>query len=262
LEQYLHVPLIKRNTRTIETTDAGKQIYERFKYQEKYLQSALDNVLSQNRGLCGTLRVSLPAALPQNIISPYLVKFLEQFPDVTLHITYSTLVVDLIKEGFDLVVCSSLPKGQNNLVRLLHKFHLQLYATPDYLHRHGAINTIQELQNHPSIMGLLGADGSAVTNYLVRNINTGEETFINFEPHLFINNSLHSLEIAEGGDIIVGGWDALMEPELRVGKLVKILPDYVFGEVPCYLVRHPGTPSCLELEFIRFIDECFVMLRK
>jgi DNA-binding transcriptional LysR family regulator len=260
LEAELGVSLIRRDTRNFEVTEIGQQLYQMFLSKEADLKNGLDSVLLSHKDISGTLRVSLPAVLSKNIISPYLVDFIRQYPKINLHVKYSSTPVDLIKEGFNLVVSGTMAGSQNNLVRLLYKLQLQLFASPKYMEQYGSINSLDELSAHLDLLGMLSPEDVAISNYLAVNLISGEETIIKANPRMYINNSLHAIDMALHGNIIIGGWDALIQDELRSGRLVKILPEYSFGELPCYLVRRSGALSVLEQKFIQFLDECIVLL--
>ena len=260
LEAGLGVLLIQRDTRNFEVTEIGQELYRKFYRQESVLNEVVESALASRKEMSGLLKVSLPAVLAKNVISTYLVDFLKRFPKISLHISYSSSSVDIVKSGFNLAVAGLIPRGQDNIVRLLYKFKLQLYASPAYLNKHGAINSLDDLGGHLELVGMLSADDVAISNYVATNLNTGDEVIINRSPRMYLNNSIHAIDMALHGEIVVGGWDALVQSELDAGKLVKILPEYYFGDIPCYLVRRSGTASLLEQQFINFIEDCFAKL--
>lgn len=260
LEERLGVVLIQRNTRNFEVSEIGHKFYETFRYQENNVLTQIDDLLQEQRDVSGTLRVSLPAALSKNVISPHVVDFIQQYPAVNLHIRYSATPIDLNKENMNLVVTSIMPSAQSYLVRLLYKFHLQLFASPEYLRNNGEVKSLADLNRHFDTIGLLSSEDVAVTNYTLTNLISGATHILNTNPRIYLNNSIHSVEMALSGKVMAGAWDALVQDELKSGKLVKILPEYSLGEIPCYLVRRPGNPSLLEQRFISFLEECFANL--
>lgn len=260
LEDRLGVVLIQRNTRNFEVSSIGQKFYEAFRYQENNFLNQIENLLQEQRDISGTLRISLPAALSKNVISPYVVDFAQQYPAVNLHIRYTATPLDLNKENLNLAVTSVMPAAQSYMVRLLYKFHLQLFASPEYLRDNGEVKSLADLNQHFASTGLLSSEGVAVTNYILTNLISGDTHILNTNPRIYLNNSIHSVEMAQRGKVMAGAWDALVKDELISGKLVKVLPEYSLGEIPCYLVRRPGSPSLLEQKFILFLEECFARL--
>ena len=258
LETELGVSLFHRNTRRLEVTDTGKQIYEKFKNQEAHLNSLIEETVHSSQGISGTLRVALPIAVSRNIITPHLAKFLATYPKVNLITSFITGQMELVKDGFDLAISIVLPKAQNNIVKLLHKFNVHLYASSSYLNKYGNINSLNELQdNHILKMGILTPEGTVIKEVIAKNKITQDEQQITFNPRLSVNNLLHAYEIAQSGEIIVAGWDSLLDPYMKTGEIVKILPEYSFGEIPCYLIRQSMETTALQTAFIDFIERCF-----
>jgi len=258
LETELGVALFHRNTRKLEITDIGKQIYEKFKEQESHLGSLLENIINSTQGIAGTLRVALPIAISRTIITPHLAKFLAAYPKVNLVSAFITGQIELVKEGFDIAVSIVLPKAQNNIVKLLHRFRIHLYVSNKYINKYGNITSLDDLsKNHTLRLGILAPDGSIIKEVMAHNRITGKDQLVELNPRLCINNLLHAYEIAQSGEIIVAGWDSLLEQHIKSGEIVKILPEYSFGEIPCYLIRQSMETNALQGAFIDFIERCF-----
>ncbi len=258
LETNLGVSLFHRNTRKLEVTDIGKQIYEKFRNQEAHLSSLIEETVHSSHGISGTLRVALPIAISRTIITPHLAKFLAAYPKVNLVTSFITGQIELVKDGFDLAISIVLPKAQNNIVKLLHRFNIHLYASSAYINKYGNINSLDELgNNHILKMGILTPEGTIIKEVIAKNRITNEEQQITLNPRLSINNLLHAYEIAQSGEIIVAGWDSLLEPYMKSGEIIKILPEYSFGEIPCYLIRQSLETTALQSAFIDFIERCF-----
>lgn len=258
LETLLGVSLFHRNTRRLEVTDIGKQIYEKFRNQEANLHSLIEETVHSSNGISGTLRIALPIAISRTIITPHLAKFLAAYPKINLITSFITGQIELVKDGFDLAVSIVLPKAQNNIIKLLHKFNINLYVSSTYINKYGNITSLDQLgSNHILQMGILTPEGTVIKEVVAKNKTTQEERQITLNPRLSINNLLHAYEIAQSGEIIVAGWDSLLEPYMKTGEIVKILPEYSFGEIPCYLIRQSQETTALQSAFIDFIERCF-----
>ncbi len=256
LEQELGVELVRRNNRVFELTEQGDLLYKRLVEPVKQLQVKLSDFNENKHAVRGTLKVALPAALSYELITPKISSFTNKYPEVKILLDYSSNPIDLMRNDYNIAVSTIMPISQTSKVRLLKTFNFKLYATPQYIERYGMLGQLDDIQQH-KIIGLIGLDGNLRFSYPVKNLVTGVETVINHEANIYINNIIHGVQLAKTGHYIVGGWDELLTQELKSGELLPVLPEYIFGEMPCYLVRHNRAASNLENLFAEFLMKCF-----
>ena len=256
LEQELEVELVRRNNRVFELTEQGDLLYKRLVEPVKQLQVKLSDFNENKHAVRGTLKVALPAALSYELITPKISSFTNKYPEVKILLDYSSNPIDLMRNDYNIAVSTIMPISQTSKVRLLKTFNFKLYATPQYIERYGMLGQLDDIQQH-KIIGLIGLDGNLRFSYPVKNLVTGVETVINHEANIYINNIIHGVQLAKTGHYIVGGWDELLTQELKSGELLPVLPEYIFGEMPCYLVRHNRAASNLENLFAEFLMKCF-----
>lgn len=256
LEQELGVELVRRNNRVFELTEQGDLLYKRLVAPVKQLQVKLSDFNENKHAVRGTLKVALPAALSYELITPKISSFTNKYPEVKILLDYSSNPIDLMRNDYNIAVSTIMPISQTSKVRLLKTFNFKLYATPQYIERYGMLGQLDDIQQH-KIIGLIGLDGNLRFSYPVKNLVTGVETVINHEANIYINNIIHGVQLAKTGHYIVGGWDELLTQELKSGELLPVLPEYIFGEMPCYLVRHNRAASNLENLFAEFLMKCF-----
>lgn len=256
LEQELGVELVRRNNRVFELTEQGDLLYKRLVEPVKQLQVKLSDFNENKHAVRGTLKIALPAALSYELITPKISSFTNKYPEVKILLDYSSNPIDLMRNDYNIAVSTIMPISQTSKVRLLKTFNFKLYATPQYIERYGMLGQLDDIQQH-KIIGLIGLDGNLRFSYPVKNLVTGVETVINHEANIFINNIIHGVQLAKTGHYIVGGWDELLTQELKSGELLPVLPEYIFGEMPCYLVRHNRAASNLENLFAEFLMKCF-----
>lgn len=256
LEDKLGVTLFHRNTRKLEPNETGKTLYHKFKHQERSLQIHLEDIINTEDNLCGTLKVALPMAISKTVIAPHISDFSCQHPKLNLIISFITSQIDLVRDGFDLAVSLAMPRSQNSVIKILHNFKIHFYATREYLDKNPPINTIDDFLTHKKL-GYIAPDGTLVRQLIATNNVTGEERIINLEPTLFVNNVVHAYEIAQSDNILIAGWDSLIAPALQSGEIIKVLPDYTFGVLPCYLIKESAEVPRVHKTFIQFIEKCF-----
>ncbi len=96
----------------------------------------------------GVLKVSAPTSFGRLHIAPYLTRFLDAHPQVTVELTLSDAFVDIVGEGLDLAVRIAELADTSLVARRLAPNHRVLCATPDYLARQGEPASIDDLVHH------------------------------------------------------------------------------------------------------------------
>ena len=258
LEREFKVELIIRTTNNFRLSNAGKLLYEKFINHKVYLDESISELRNSfGLGIKGTLRVALPVLLSKNIIAPYLGNFLEEHSEIDLLLSYRSSYIDVIQDGFDLAVTLYAPASKNFKITTLKKFRVQLYATPQYLEQNGPIETLADAISRSSV-GFLGVDGGYSSDFLAVNTASGEMTKGTIpHPRIYIDNLINAYELASSHKMMITAWDYLVADELRSGKLVKILPEFYFREISCYLVLPSLAPTKSQQVFADFIQECF-----
>jgi DNA-binding transcriptional LysR family regulator len=146
LEGQLATTLFHRTTRTISLTEAGGLFLIRARRILEELQAGEAELAEASGTPRGRLRVSLPVT--GELLTQALATFVATCPQVELELDYSDRIVDVIEEGFDVVIRT----GATGDSRLLHKplgqFRWQLVASPAYVARHGKPGTAADLARH------------------------------------------------------------------------------------------------------------------
>jgi DNA-binding transcriptional LysR family regulator len=130
LEESLGVRLLERGARSLRLTEQGAALFAR---SDSLLGELADLGESIGSGLerpRGLLRVSVPLLFAHIAIGPIAARFAAANPDVRLEIVAEDRFVDLVDEGFDVVVRTN-PRPDDNLVgRCIIHDHLVVAAAP------------------------------------------------------------------------------------------------------------------------------------
>ncbi|PYB01427.1 LysR family transcriptional regulator, partial [Pseudomonas aeruginosa] len=146
LEEKLGVRLFHRSTRSITLTAEGSLFLERSRRILAEIE-ATELELSQSRETPrGRLRVSLP--LVSGLVLPALADFMQAYPDIELDLDFSDRVVDVVDEGFDVVLRTGQPVDSRLSMRELGEFQLKLVGSPTYFARHGTPRCPKDLLRH------------------------------------------------------------------------------------------------------------------
>lgn len=256
LEQRLGVRLFSRTTRRVQLTEAGRLYFQQCRQALSQLVDAEREIGGQQRVASGTLRISVPTPLGHYRILPLLPVFRARHPDVQLDVHVSDRNVDLIADGYDLVVRGRTPPDSRLVARKLFDAELVVVATPGYLARNRAPQTPADLAAHDCLQFLLPRNGQPVP-WLFRENGTDIELptrgAIACAEHL-----LAAVTLARHGGGVLQTYRFIVEDDLARGDLVELLPRFGGRSRPFSLIHAGGPHTPLRLRvFIDFLVDAF-----
>jgi DNA-binding transcriptional LysR family regulator len=254
LEQQLGARLLNRTTRRVAPTEAGREYYERLAQALTELDEAGQVVGAASVVPQGRLRVSSLTAFGLRHVMGAVAGYAADYPQVTVDITLSDRVVELIEEGFDVAIRAA-PSGLKSsslIARPLATAHIVLCASPEYLRRHGVPKTVADLARHDYVhyAGASAQDLAPFSDALTRSKPRGN----------LIVNHLEALRVVvlQGGGLSMLGTEVVGD-DIAEGRLVPLLVDALPPrELPIYAVyasrRHL---SAKVRSFVDFLAERF-----
>jgi len=157
LENRLGARLLNRTTRDVSLTDTGRAYLERARQVLEDFQS-LESSVREQGGPRGLLKISAPMSFGASQLTPALLDFATAYPDVSLEVSATDRLVNLVEEGFDVAVRIGALADSSLVARRLAPVRLVTCAAPAYLDRHGAPQTVDELAAHEAILDTNMAD--------------------------------------------------------------------------------------------------------
>jgi DNA-binding transcriptional LysR family regulator len=151
LESRLGVRLLNRTTRSVSLTEEGAVLFERYRSILDEVRDAETIVLNSRSVPSGRLRVSLPHIVGHHLLMPLLPQFLRAYPGIELDLEFEDRVVDIVAEGFDVVVRSGELNDAGLIARQIGKQHFVVCGSPDYLARQGYPESPGDLVRHACI---------------------------------------------------------------------------------------------------------------
>ena len=149
LEQHIGLPLFSRNTRCIELTEAGRRLLARSSDAVQALQAAVESVRDENRAPAGLVRVPLSRFAYQLIFRPHLAEISARYPQLQLELSLYDGTINILEHGYDLGIRFGDTLEDGVVARqLLPPMTEGLYASPEYLARHGTPHPPAELAAH------------------------------------------------------------------------------------------------------------------
>ena len=223
LEQRLGERLLLRTTRRQSLTEFGQQLLEHARQVASEVEAV--TALSERRQATpsGRLRVSMPSDFANLLLADTLAAFIALYPAIQLELDLSPRRVDLLGEGFDVVLrMGNLPDDASLAARRLADFSFGLYAAPDYLAEHGAPAEPDDLVRHDAIR-MLQNNGEVAAWTLAK----GDQHWHGLPPGRVSANAPELLiKLACAGAGIAAAPDYFAAPEVRRGALRRVLPDW------------------------------------
>ncbi len=260
LEAELGVKLIERTTRALSVTEVGKEIYERalgiMTAVEETSQAAL-NVHGEPRG---SLRLTCGVEFGQLAVGHWVDEYLSTYPDVSVDADYTSRVVDIVHEGFDLAIRIGKLEESRLVARKLGELDYGVFAAPAYIEKAGAPRTLDELRDHSLIMFSSGAHRKGWS--FSPAASPGDVVRFEAAARLLVNNAFAVRNaVVQGLGISV--LPLLIAHEgLAAGRLVPVLPDWhvstapVFAVYPSSRYLSPKVRAFVDIARARFPEAC------
>lgn len=252
LESEVGQRLLNRDTRRLVVTEAGERLYQHCMRALMELDLAAEELSSLQDTPSGCLRMTVPAMLGRVFIAPKLPRLLKAYPQLSVEISFSMEKVDLYEARVDIAVRIADSVAPGLIAIKLAPYVRAFCASPEYLRTHGTPIVPSDLMDHNCLI----TKGLTMTSRWPIWQN-GEITDVHVKGNLMADNG-EAVRYAclEGvGIMMAPRW--LLEADLRAGRLVEILPDYVPRNRAIYAVLLNRAADSVKLQTgLDFLKSC------
>jgi len=234
LEAALGVQLLERSTRKQTLTEIGQMYFEHCARIKEELESASVSIEALTETPMGRLRVCASVTAGQSLIATHLAEFARAYPEVKVDLRLTNRRVDLIDEGFDVVIRVGELPDSNLVARYLCSTELRLYASPGYLEQSKASLLIpDDLTDHRCLFM------NATRELPQWRFQKDEETkVINFDPAFSCDDFYVLRQSALEGLGITQLPDYMAKTYVEDGRLIHVLESWMGANVSIHaLVR-------------------------
>ncbi len=222
LEEHLGVQLLRRTTRSLSLTEAGRAYRERCADvlgEIDAVEASLREDLAAPRGL---LRVTAPPGLASHYLEIMTKDFVERFPDITIDLDLTHRMVDLVEEHIDVAIRVTDPRDSSLVARRIAPAPILAVAAPSYLRRRGTPKKPADLRDHECLVDTNFRDQARWRFQKGRKTET-----IAVDGPVRVNDPDAIRELAEEGMGIALVPEFVAREALENGSLCEVLPGTV-----------------------------------
>lgn len=231
LEDEMKILLLRRTTRRLSLTEAGKIYFEHAKrlvHEMNEIETLFHEIRAEPAGV---LKIATARHFAECYLIPNLEEFFRLYPRLKLELLIVERIPDLAKEGIDVSVGHTYVGGQDDIHKKLTEVRYAFCASPSYLAKFGVPQTPDDLKNHRYITHSNRKPDNVLT---FRNAKE-----IRLEPFLKVDDSRIMVECAKAGLGIVKLHHYAIREELRGDELVEVLHSFDSSQQPIYLCYQP-----------------------
>ena len=138
LEKHMGVTLLIRTTRTLRLTEAGKHFYYQCEQALHTIDQALLSAVDDVEKVQGEIKVNCVGGhIGEVVIAEVVNAFMQQYPEVSISLDFSSNRVDLIEEEFDIAFRMGSLDDSGFVAKKLLVIDMGTLASPEYLTRRG-----------------------------------------------------------------------------------------------------------------------------
>ncbi|MFS0709033.1 LysR family transcriptional regulator [Brevundimonas phoenicis] len=236
LETALKSTLLVRSAAGLHLTATGAQLLERALDAESAMEAA--GRVTQPDLIAGAVRISASEGFGGAVLAPALPGLLAAHPGLNVELAASSGFLSPSRREVDMAITLSPAAGPRLIVEPLTTYQLALYAAPEYLERHGAPDTIDDL-NRVDMVG-----------YVDDLIYASELHYLDeIRPHL--RPRLASSSIRAQRDMVAASGGIGVLPCFLAEGLTRVLANEVLIERRFWLSTHREVHGTARLKTVR-----------
>lgn len=247
LETALRVKLFERTTRHVSLTDEGKSLLESSAPLVKQLTATMQALHQSSESRTGLLRISSAAAFGRRYVTPMINRFQNTNPEIAIELHLEDRLINLVDESVDLCVRGGRLDDSQLIARRLTSVPMYVCGSPDYLAFRGRPLVPGDLLTHHCIRFRF----RGTQQWFLWEFSRNEDFFtIDIPGRLTLDDIEAACSSAVDGLGLAQLPGYIAVPEIRAGRLVPVLLDYVDKSRAfylCYLRRSPIQPLRLRL---------------
>lgn len=255
LEKRIGTLLLTRTTRSVHLSEAGQRYLEDCRRILAEVQEAEDSAAGSHAQPRGQLTITAPVLFGELFVTPVMVGYLNQFPEVTINGLLVDRVVSMVEEGIDVAVrIGDLPDSNQHAIRV-GEVRRVICASPDYLKTHGRPRHPDELTGAPVV-----ATSSIGQLRTWPFLDQGQPISVRPEPRLVVTANQAAITAACLGLGFTRVLSYQVASKVAAGELEVVLADFELPPLPIHIVYQGGRKAPARVR--SFVDFMVKALRE
>ena len=220
LEESLSVPLFHRHARGLILTEQGELLFRTAREVFAKLSMAEGLITESKDRPKGPLKITTTVAFGATWLTPRIREFLDLYPEIQVSLVVDDSELDLSMREADVAIRMSPPRQPDLIQRHLVSVQVHIYATGDYLQKHGTPQRAEDLEEHRIIV--YGEDARPPVPGVNWLLEVGAKSGHDRRPILTVNNTYGMLRA------IMSGLGLAALPDFVAHEhsgLVRVLPE-------------------------------------
>jgi len=231
LEQHLGTRLFNRTTRRISLTETGQIYLERCIDILQAIDETETIAAAQTSEPRGRLTLSAPTSFGILHLQQAIPIYLRRHPQVQISLNLADRFIDVVDEGFDLVIRIAELEDSSLIARRLAPCRRLLCASPDYLEKNGTPLVPQDLAIHHC---LVYSNELKPDSWNLQGPSGIESVKVNGPICADNGDILRAAAVAGLGVTLLPTF--IVGPDLEAGRLRQVLANYCPPEISIYAV--------------------------
>src|ERR1700731_4153718 len=254
LEDELGASLIHRTSRSIGLTEAGRDFYESAVHILDDVENATSRIGRGQTAPTGLIRVTVPPTFARLHMVSKLPAFFAAYPDMAVELAASESPTTIIEDGFDLAIHSGDLPDSTLVARRFAQTMIILVATPQYLTRHGAPQSPDDLNR---FQGVVFVERGSVQPW---SFGSGQAAKRTIPTGVFRTSDIEQMRMGVLEHLGIAQAPAwLFAAELREGTVIRLLTAFE-RTVPILAVRPASRRMATRVRvFIEHLEKTFAL---
>lgn len=255
LEKRIGTLLLTRTTRSVHLSEAGQRYLEDCRRILAEVQEAEDSAAGSHAQPRGQLTITAPVLFGELFVTPVMVDYLTQFPEVCINALLVDRVVSMVEEGIDVAVrIGELPDSNQHAIRV-GEVRRVICGSPDFLTAHGRPRHPYDLAQAPVI-----ATSSIGQLRTWPFLDGGEPLSVRPEPRLVVTANQAAITAACLGLGLTRVLSYQVASKVASGELEIVLADFELPPLPIHVVYQGGRKAPVRVR--SFVDFAVKTLRE
>ena len=255
LEVRIGAQLLIRTTRTVHLTEAGQRYLEDCRRILADLQDAEESAAGSHADPRGQLTITAPVLFGDLYVTPVVVGFLEQYPQVNINALLVDRVVSLVEEGVDVAVrIGELPDSSQYAIAV-GEVRRVVCGSADYLRRYGRPLHPEEL-GRTRIIATSAIGQQRSWPFMA----AGTSMHVRLEPRMVVTANQAAITAATLGLGLTRVLSYQVADKVAAGELEIVLEDFELPPLPIHVVYQGGRKAPARVR--SFVDYAVQALRE